>query len=450
MFQIKKSGKVFEMPLSDQQMFLIEQEMGIDLFVPIENTVLVKAEFLGVDLKEKLPDRVWAQEINMLAYALDQLNQVQGKKFLEEIAESTQMYPGEMLNHVLRICPMAAGITVESGVAPYYTGENLFDIMEYKRFADRKREYPQFQIAKLYFPIDVSVKEKDDEDFQELDGAEAAVYSREVSDMIARKIRRIDSWSDWELYAHIHQDTPYTDTGFLFSRPDAEVRDGVLQGAFIVEAKHILTESEISIIKEYLDGGITDGWGESMEPAGVSHGKTLAIKLGECSDVRQQIDCELNEIEMFFEQSPLQTKYTARADGFTADFRKSREYGRDYPVWIELNYDRKTIRVPLPATEKDIQDARTILGITDAADVRTLFRSSKLKMVDKLLFANVDLEAFNRLAQGIHATDPETMYRVLENLSVDPLTPEQRIKCITMTLKSARRENSSNPAVKKV
>lgn len=166
--------------------------------------------------------------------------------------------------------------------------------------------------------------------------------------------------------------------------------------------------------------------------------------------MRQQIDCELNEIEMFFEQSPLQTKYTARADGFTADFRKSREYGRDYPVWIELNYDRKTIRVPLPATEKDIQDARTILGITDAADVRTLFRSSKLKMVDKLLFANVDLEAFNRLAQEIHATDPETMYRVLENLSVDPLTPEQRIKCITMTLKSARRENSSNPAVKKV
>ena len=228
------------------------------------------------------------------------------------------------------------------------------------------------------------------------------------------------------------------------------MRNGVLQGVFIVEAKHILTESEISIIKEYLDGGITDGWGESMEPAGVSYGKTLAIKLGECSDVRQQIDCELNEMEMFFVQFPLQAKYTARADGFTADFRKSREYGRDYPVWIELNYDRKTIRVPLPATEKDIQDARTILGITDAADVKTLFRSSKLKMVDKLLFANVDLEAFNRLAQEIHATDPETMYRVLENLSVDPLTPEQQIKCITMTLKSARRENSSNPDVKQV
>ena len=40
-FQIKKSGKVFEMPLSDRQMSLIEQETGIDLFVPIENAVLV-------------------------------------------------------------------------------------------------------------------------------------------------------------------------------------------------------------------------------------------------------------------------------------------------------------------------------------------------------------------------------------------------------------------------
>ena len=92
MFQIKKSGKVFEMPLSDQQMFLIEQEMGIDLFVPIENTVLVKAEFLGVDLKEKLPDRVWAQEINMLAYALDQLNQEQGKKFLEVLQKTKPIF----------------------------------------------------------------------------------------------------------------------------------------------------------------------------------------------------------------------------------------------------------------------------------------------------------------------------------------------------------------------
>lgn len=140
--------------------------------------------------------------------------------------------------------------------------------------------------------------------------------------MITRKIRRIDSWSDWELYAHIHQETPYIDTGFLVDRPDAEVRDGVLQGVFILEAKHILSESEISIIKEYLDGGVTDGWGESMEPAGVSQGKTLAIKLGECSDVRQQIDRELNEMEMVFVQSTRQAKYTARADGFTADFRK--------------------------------------------------------------------------------------------------------------------------------
>lgn len=159
MFQIKKSGKAFEMPLSDRQMLLIEQELGIDLFVPIENAVLTKAEFFGVDLKEKFPDRVWAQEINMLAYALAQLDQEQGKEFFEDITESTQMYPGEMLNHVLKICPMAAGITVESGVIPYYTGENLFDIMEYKRFSDRKKGYPQFQIAK-FFPLTYLSKKK--------------------------------------------------------------------------------------------------------------------------------------------------------------------------------------------------------------------------------------------------------------------------------------------------
>ena len=110
-------------------------------------------------------------------------------------------------------------------------------------------------------------------DFQDLDGAKASVYCREVSDMIARKIRGSIAGRTGNYMTHIHQDTPYTDTGFLVGRPDAEVRNGVLQGVFIVEAKHILTESEISIIKEYLDGGITDGWGESMEPAGVSYGK---------------------------------------------------------------------------------------------------------------------------------------------------------------------------------
>ena len=43
--------------------------------------------------------------------------------------------------------------------------------------------------------------------------------------------------------------------------------------------------------------------------------------------MRQQIDCELNEMEMFSSNPRCEAKYTARADGFTADFRKSREYG---------------------------------------------------------------------------------------------------------------------------
>ena len=87
----------------------------------------------------------------MLAHALDQLNQVQGEISLKKVLKAPRRcIRGEMLNHVLRICLMAAGITQVERCGHIIQGK-IFDIMEYKRFSERKREYPQFQIAKALF-----------------------------------------------------------------------------------------------------------------------------------------------------------------------------------------------------------------------------------------------------------------------------------------------------------
>ena len=66
MFIVNLCGTDLELPLSDEEMVAIKKEKEIDLFLRREDTVCIKAEYGGVDLKEKLPASLWIQEINML------------------------------------------------------------------------------------------------------------------------------------------------------------------------------------------------------------------------------------------------------------------------------------------------------------------------------------------------------------------------------------------------
>ena len=106
------------------------------------------------------------------------------------------MYPGEMLNRALRICPMAAGIPEKSGLIPYYTGENLFQLMAFKRIQDYKRKYPQFQMVKVYAPINVSLQKKKEAPYQELSKSETLSFAETISS----HAKCMDIWSDWSLY----------------------------------------------------------------------------------------------------------------------------------------------------------------------------------------------------------------------------------------------------------
>jgi len=104
------------------------------------------AEAGTADLKGKLPESVWVQEMNLLAYMLKQFELQQMECFQNKISKAPKMHPGEMLNLALAIYLEATGVERDSGSCLQYTGENLFDLMEYKRFQNWKREYVSFQI----------------------------------------------------------------------------------------------------------------------------------------------------------------------------------------------------------------------------------------------------------------------------------------------------------------
>ena len=78
MFIVNLCGTDLELPLSDEEMVAIKKEKKIDLFLRREDTICIKADYRGVDLKEKLPASLWIQEINMLAYVLECMDSEQG------------------------------------------------------------------------------------------------------------------------------------------------------------------------------------------------------------------------------------------------------------------------------------------------------------------------------------------------------------------------------------
>lgn len=68
MFIVQKNSKNFELPMSREKMLEIKRESGINLFTPTKNARCLRVDFQGVELLEKLPEKVWVQELNMLVY----------------------------------------------------------------------------------------------------------------------------------------------------------------------------------------------------------------------------------------------------------------------------------------------------------------------------------------------------------------------------------------------
>ncbi|CAK7072152.1 MAG: hypothetical protein ENTB_03205 [Enterocloster aldenensis] len=446
MFIVQKNSKNFELPMSREKMLEIKRESGINLFTPTKNARCLRVDFQGVELLEKLPEKVWVQELNMLAYILQQFDQRQAKVFLQSISGISRMYTGEMLNYALCACPEAAGLSSGLEVIPYYTGQNLFDLMEFKNFQDFEKEYSEFQIVKVYMPVEVTFYPADDGDFTKLSEMDAIPYQEAISKMLYDHTQPYNGLSEWNDYPVIWLNNPmYRDGGLLFERPDVEIREGKLWGVIIAGMKHVLPEQKIESLEEYFNGAISDGWGDNLPCVELPEG-SLCIHFNECTEVYQQGkgELELTRQEMFRLQSPFQKQRVQNTIGFTADFRSDWEYSRQCPVWMEFSYNRKTVRIPLPAEEKAIKEARVKIRATEDDFVRVCLKTYKVRVVNSLRFSfdEVNLHDFNKLAKEIRLMESDAEEKLWRSLSIQDIPYEKMVLTIAQALEWIRMKNA--------
>ena len=414
---VEKDGVQISLPMSDAEMMRLKKPEYCDLFLPMYTARCLVAEAGTADLRGKLPEGVWVQEMNLLAYMLQQFEPQQMECFQKKISAASKMHPGEMLNLALAICPEAAGVEKDSGFCPQYTGENLFDLMEYKRFQDWKREHVSFQIAKFYFPVTVMQTSDPSFDPVELTAAEAAAYQQQISEMIARNLQPDSSWSDWEGYDRLYELAPYKEHSLLYERADVEVWNGELWGVIVAGAGRLLTEKDIEVLKKHFDGGIWDGWGEhSMEvpsPKGC-----LQLFLSNCTEVRQQAKGEqvFTEKEMFLCQSPYFRSRIQMITGWKPDFRRDREYGKRHPVWLELSCNRRCVRVPLPAERDQVAEELKRIQANPEQRLYIRIKAPDLFPIHDLRLSAMDLPALNQIAEQVQRMRSEEAGRFHEIL----------------------------------
>lgn len=436
---IEKDGVWLSLPKSDAQIMKAKKPEHCDMFLPMHSAKCLVAEAGGVDLREMLPEGVWVQEMNMLAYTLQQFDLQQMESFQKKVSTFVKMYPGEMLNLALSICPESAGFEKSGGAHPQYTGENLFELMEYKRFQDWRQEHPSFQIVKFYFPIEVVRNSDHSSDFVELSAAEAVAYQTRISEMFARNMQPDNCWSDWECYEALYELAPYKDHGLLYERPDVEVWNGELWGVIVAGVGRLLTEMDIEVLKEHFNGGIWDGWGEGSLNIRIPEG-SLRLFLSDCTEIRQQAKGELilTEREMFLCQAPYFSTHLQNRTGWKPDFRKDKEYGKEHPIWLELSCDRRSVRVPLPAKSSRVSEELKKIRTAPEQIPHIKLKAPGIFPINDLRLLTVDLPMLNQIAENAQKMGKEENKKLYEMLLKKKWKGENRVEGVKEILETFR------------
>lgn len=435
MIETKVGPTALTLPLSDEALYRLDPEDKLHLFLPVTRVQGRCEAYSG--LTDILPDRVELQELNMLAFLLDWVEEKH--RSIEPVRTYTKMAAGVLINRLVALCPEAVGLP--EGSAPLYTGENLFDLMAYKRFLDWKREYPDFQIVKFYVPVDVTLLPRGADQDVELDGREAAAYQRPISDMLARHVWPMDECSDWTNHFFFLESCMHREYGLLFERPDVEVRDGELWGVVVAGVSRRLNDQELDALKGHVDGGISDAWGEDIPRAECPEGG-LHISLDCCTEVLQQAldELTLTEQEAFQLLAPRNAERLLNATGFVPDFRDKWEYAGTQPIWLELSAGRKTVRIALPADADALDKAH--------AQLETSHCHSRLHVTHNLLMnfslsEPLDMKALNTLATHVR-TQPKGVMEQASKLSFSRGLPQDD-KIVTALLQALEEIVSPSP-----
>ena len=88
MIKIKQHGITISLPIHDEEVVRMGDAAASALLLPASPGECVQADAGGLDLKGRLPERVWVQEMNMLAFVLTQFEEGQMEKFQKRVMES--------------------------------------------------------------------------------------------------------------------------------------------------------------------------------------------------------------------------------------------------------------------------------------------------------------------------------------------------------------------------
>lgn len=138
---------------------------------------------------------------------------------------------------------------------------------------------PPTQTLKLYMPMTVSYydEEGDPEEAITLGPREAAGYASEVIAAMREENRLAEKYADSAeevergLMAYYGKNDGVDQKVRAYSF-DAEVRDGQLWGVAVCKVQGQLTPDELELLKEYVTGQASDGFGESAEQHGIDVG----------------------------------------------------------------------------------------------------------------------------------------------------------------------------------
>lgn len=437
MFIVEKNSMELILPITDEEIRQLYHENWQTLFLPVKSAHCLCARIDNFDLRTKLPAKVQVQEMNLLAWLLQQLDQRQRYIFREKIITS-KMYPGEMINLALLLSPEAVGGKRRGEAVPQYTGENLYDLMAYKRFQDWKRLYPEFHIIKILVPVHVMIDHNDDSSPIRVGEADAVVYQGLLSDMLARRMRPYDSWRDWETYSFYLNSFEHEKLGILFDRPEVEVCNGRLQGIIVLGVRRILSEQEIKQLKVWFNDKISDMWNEHLPPVTLKEEK-MYLAFTKCAEVCQQGkgELELTEQEMFQLQAPYYTERVWNNTDFVPDFSEDWEFMRTCTVWLELTNNRKTVRIPLPTEEESIARAQCCIGADQVEQCLIKLKAPESVFFREYRLDTMNLSLLNRLAGEIQKMEPEAEEEFLSVME-ECGCPEEELEFICRILEHIR------------
>lgn len=421
-------------------MLELSEKHNLVYSMPIENAECVSVKAGHHELRGRLFRNIQIQEINMLAFTLSQLDKEQLELFLSKVQSepSERMHCGTMLNYALSVCPEAAGFERGGDKTPQYSGNNLFELMEYKRFQDYKLQYLGFQIVKCYFPVSVMAYYSNGSE-RELSSLESVKYRAQFSEIMDNRIRRREDQADWEWYCYFSKSESQRERGILFERHNFEERNGELFRLIAVGMTHCLKPREVERMREYMNDYVLDTLLERIYTVPLP-GVELELNYDNCTEILQQARGELNltEQEMFELQAPFNVQHLSRHSGFEPDFCSDWDYRKKCPIWLEFSYNRRKVRISLPADKNIVSEVGNKIGVNQNSRLCIMLKVPSIFILNDMWIYKLELPILNQLADEVYRMDKSSQKALEELCMQEKWGREQNISYVIQTLKQIR------------